>query len=95
LFAACKECHGNNKFYVPLAMDLAVTTGMRLQEIFNLTWGDIANPFSVEGINKRRIVIRKSKTDYKTGVHGRTIVMSIEARYSIISLVCPRRNVVA
>jgi integrase len=64
---ACTECRGLNQFYVPLAMYLAIETGMRLQEIFNLTWQD----FDFE---KRRIEIRKSKTDHVSEHEGRTIV---------------------
>src|SRR5262249_48904356 len=44
----------DNRYYVPLAIFLAIETGMRLQEIFNLTWDDV-------DIDKRRIEIRKSK----------------------------------
>jgi len=49
---ACKRCLGRNRYYAPLAIDLAVETGMRLQEIFDLKWGDIDVP-------KRRIEIRR------------------------------------
>jgi integrase len=69
---ACKTCRGLNRFYVPLAIYLAIETGMRLQEIFNLTWQDI-------NIDKRRIEIRKSKTDHASEYQGRTIVLSIMA----------------
>src|SRR4051812_10881778 len=31
----CQECRGLNRYYVPLAIYLAIETGMRLQEIFN------------------------------------------------------------
>ncbi|MEY9244957.1 tyrosine-type recombinase/integrase [Bradyrhizobium elkanii] len=70
---ACKKCHGLNRLYVPLAIYLAVETGMRMQEILNLTWGDL-------DFEKRRIRIRKSKTDHITGKDGRTIVMSVMAQ---------------
>jgi integrase len=69
---ACRKCHGDNKFFVPLAIYLAVETGMRLQEIFNLTWKDL-------DLENRLIEIRKSKTDYKSRRKGRTIVMSARA----------------
>ena len=69
---ACKDCRGLNRFYVPLAIYLAIETGMRLQEIFHLTWQDI-------NIDKRRIEIRKSKTDHASEYQGRTIVLSIMA----------------
>jgi len=70
---ACKECRGLNQYYVPLAIYLAVETGMRLQEIFNLTWPDV-------DITKRRIEIRKSKTDHLTTYEGRTIVLTLGAQ---------------
>jgi hypothetical protein len=41
-----RDCRGLNSYYVPLAIYLAVETGMRLQEIFNLTWQDVDIPFS-------------------------------------------------
>lgn len=41
LWEACRKCLGLNRHYVPLAIALAIHTGMRLQEIFNLTWQDI------------------------------------------------------
>jgi integrase len=69
---ACEKCLGLNRYYVPLAIYLAVETGMRLDEIFNLTWQDI-------DLENRRIEILKSKTDHATDDNGRTIVMSIMA----------------
>lgn len=73
LLSHCDECRGLNREYNSLAIFLAVETGMRLQEIFNLTWHDV-------DIKNRRITIRKSKTDYKSKYKGRTIVMSVSAR---------------
>jgi integrase len=70
---ACKGCRGLNQYYVPLAIYLAVETGMRQQEIFNLAWPDIE-------IRNRRIEIRKSKTDHLTPYEGRTIVLTIGAQ---------------
>ena len=67
---ACKDCRGLNKFYVPLAIYLAIDTGMRLQEIFNLTWFDIDS-------KRRRIEIKKSKTDHISDTAGRTIVLPV------------------
>jgi integrase len=69
---ACRECLGLNKLYVPLAINLALETGMRLQEIFNLEYTDI-------DINERTITIRKSKTDYLQDHPGRTIVLPFHA----------------
>jgi integrase len=76
---ACKDCIGLNKFYVRLAIYLAIETGMRLQEIFNLTWKDV-------NIDTRRIEIRKNKTDHLSEYAGRTIVMSIMSLYYLLSL---------
>ncbi|MGA8614234.1 MAG: site-specific integrase [Xanthobacteraceae bacterium] len=73
LEVACGDCRGLNKEYVLLAIYLAIETGMRLQEIFNLTWRDV-------DVKNRRIEITKSKTDHVTGHEGRTIVMNIPAR---------------
>jgi integrase len=71
---ACDECRGLNKYYVRLAFQLAIETGMRLQEIFNLTWGDI-------DVKKRRIEIRRSKTDHISEYQGRTIVLPLVAGF--------------
>ncbi len=70
---ACEDCRGLNRYYVALAVYLAVETGMRLQEIFNLTWLDIDTP-------ERRIEIRKSKTDHLSAYDGRTVVLTIGAQ---------------
>jgi integrase len=78
LIDACTKCHGLNSVYVPFAIFLAVHTGMRLQEIFNLTWEDI-------DLNNRRIEVRKSKTDWKSRRKGRTIVMPSRA-YVVLML---------
>lgn len=51
----CKGCLGSNRYYVPLAIYLAINTGMRREEIELLTWDDI-------DFENRRIEIRKSKT---------------------------------
>ncbi len=66
---ASKDCRGLNRYYVPLAIYLAIETGTRLQEIFNLTWRDM-DPKS------RRIEIHNSKTDHLSGSEGRTIVLT-------------------
>jgi integrase len=76
---ACQECRGLNRYYVPLAFHLAIETGMRLQEIFNLKHQDI-------DILNRRIIIRKSKTDHLTGIVGRTIVLTIGAHWYLTRL---------
>ena len=43
---ACDPCLGQNRLFVPLAILLAIETGMRLQEIFNLKWEDIDLPLN-------------------------------------------------
>lgn len=76
---ACEDCRELNRYYVPLAIYLAVETAMRLQEIFNLTWQDV-------DIKNRRIEIRQSKTDYLNEYPGRRIVLSIGAQAILITL---------
>lgn len=68
LLKHCEGCLGTNRYYVPLAIQFAFSTGMRRQEIFNLTWQDI-------DFGNRRITIRKSKTDFVTGNEGRVICL--------------------
>jgi integrase len=85
---ACKTCRGLNRHYIPLAIYLAIETGMRLQEIFNLLWSDI-------DVENRRIIIRKSKTDHVSKYKGRTIVLTLMAEVPLnlltISLLKKRR----
>jgi integrase len=73
LLEASNQCRGINKVYMRLAINLAVQTGMRQQEILLLNWDDV-------NIHTGRIIIRKSKTDYKSDVDGRTIVMPFFAK---------------
>jgi integrase len=80
LEASCRECKGLNLFYVPLAMYLAIETGMRPAEMFNLNWADI-------DIEKRRIEITKSKTDHMQEAAGRTIVMTEKALWIFIHII--------
>jgi integrase len=76
LIKACDGCLDREneplqwQTFAPLAIYMAVETGMRLQEIFNLEWGDI-------DVDRRRIHICKSKTDHLTDREGRTIVLPI------------------
>jgi integrase len=79
LIAACEHCHGLNTYYVPIAITLFVDTGMRLQELFNLTWDDI-------DFEKRRITIRESKTDYMRECQGRTIVLPFTTAWYLFPL---------
>lgn len=81
ILKACERCLIPNNYYVPLAIYLAIDTGMRRQEIFNLVWADIDN-------DNRRIKIRKSKTDKATGnSDGTTIVLPAKAKALLITLV--------
>jgi integrase len=73
LTESCKGCLVPNRFYVPLAIFLGVETGMRRQEIFNLIWEDI-------DFEKKRIKIRKSKTDRITGNRPVDIVLPFMAK---------------
>jgi integrase len=70
LLEACKGCVRLNKLYVPLAILIAVETGMRQGEIFNLRRGDI------DDNSKEEIHIRQSKTDYIQEDPGRTIPLT-------------------
>jgi integrase len=81
---SCQQCRGLNRHYIPLAMYLAIETGMRQQEIFNLTWPDI-------DWAKRRIEIRKSKTDHVSEYAGRTIVIPIIAMLYLVLLAIETR----
>lgn len=71
LYEHARQCRGPNAIYVQMAISLAVETGMRLQEIFNLRWDDVG----INTFERRRIVIKKSKNG-----HTRTIVMTVGAR---------------
>jgi integrase len=76
---ACQHCLSLNRYYLPLAIHLAIDTGMRRQEITNLRWDDI-------DFEKRRIVIRKSKTDRQTGNKNLTIVLPLVAEFLLSQL---------
>jgi integrase len=75
--ATFKTLHGRNKYYVPLAFYLAIETGMRLQEIINLQWGDI-------DLERRIIEITKSKTDDKQTYLGRKIVLPYNVMWHLL-----------
>jgi integrase len=79
LGTAWDDCRGLNQYYVPLAIYLTIETGMRLQEMFNLTWDDV-------DIGKHRIEIRKSKTDHVSEYEGRTIVLPFVAEFLLMRL---------
>jgi integrase len=95
LLKATDSCR-THKVYIWLAIALAVHTGMRLQEIFNLRYQDIGmvegQGSPAEKLANRRIIIRKSKTDYQTGLSGRTIVMSIPARVILGLIMFPQKD---
>lgn len=76
ILEACKSCVGKNKLYMRLAINMAVQTGMRQQEILYLRWNDI-------DYDARTIDIKKSKTDYKSDVEGRVIVLPIRCQMYI------------
>ncbi|MCK1653066.1 site-specific integrase [Bradyrhizobium sp. 149] len=79
LTGACEGCLGLNRYYVSLAIHLAVETGLRRQEVMNLAWEDI-------DAKKRRIKIRKSKTDSVTGSKGAEIVLPAQAEFLLLQL---------
>jgi integrase len=78
-----ESCHGLNKRYVALAIDIAIETAMREQEVLNLEWRDI-------DFDRRTITIRKSKMDYKQDVIGRRIVLPY---HTMIDLVCLKEDI--
>jgi integrase len=85
LYAACNECLGRNKEYVPLVIAIGAYTGMSLSEVFNLTWKDIDIP-------KRRIQIKGGRSKIRNQVGIKIIAMSedgedeIQPRTLVISL---------
>jgi integrase len=89
LLKACDDCLGLNKFYSKLAIELAISTAMRQDEIFNLRWKDI------DGI-ERTIKITKSKTDHinaKKGLPpGRTIVLPLRAKTILATVILRKRE---
>jgi integrase len=86
IMEACKKCHAPNNYYIPLAIHLAIDTGLRRAEIFNLTWKDIDDV-------SRRITIRKSKTDKATGnLNGTRIVLPALANNLLITLAALRQS---
>lgn len=58
LTKAAEHCRGLNKQYMPLVIQFSMCTGLRLQEIFNLTWEDCNR-------GTRLIRIKKHKTSKK------------------------------
>jgi integrase len=83
LEAACAGCLGDNRFFVLLAILLAIETAMRRQEIFNLRWGDVDT-------KTRRIKIQKSKTDHVADNPGREIVMTKRAIFLFVAAMPPQ-----
>jgi integrase len=80
ILEACKRCIDPNNYYLPLAIWLAIDTGMRRAEIFNLVWSDIDDA-------ERRITIRKSKTDRVMGrSNGTAIVLPAMAKHLLVTL---------
>lgn len=81
LIAHCEECRGTNRYYLPLAIELAVDTGMRRQEIFNLTWRDI-------NFRERTINIRKDKNSWRrpAGDEARKICLPPMSQFLLMQL---------
>jgi integrase len=80
LLESCKECLKLNKVYMPLAIFLAVETGMREGEILNLRWGDF-------DWNKEIITITRSKTDKHQKEPGRKIPLTYPVQIALGQLV--------
>lgn len=76
LVKACEDgCLGENKYYLPLGIYVATETGMRRQEFVDyLEWEDIS-------FERRRIKIRKSKTDRKTRKKNQEIVLPARSQF--------------
>jgi integrase len=80
LITACEGCLGLNKYYLPLGIYLATETGMRRQEFVDyLHWEDV-------DFERRRIVIRKSKTDRKTRTKNLQIVLPAQSQVLLMEL---------
>lgn len=75
---ACARLRGDNFVFIPLAINLAIQTGMRQQEILNLRWSDIDR-------KNKTIDIRKSKTDFKSEDDGRLIAMPLRSFMCLIA----------
>src|SRR5262249_13202541 len=82
LLQASTKCKSFYRYYVPLAIDIALETGMRREEIFDLTWENV-------NLDNRRILIRKTKM----GV-PRLIVMSyfVECRLGNLEVALKQEN---
>jgi integrase len=60
--------YGTNRLYIPLAMELMLQTGMRIDEIVDVKWKAIK-------FEDGQIHVIRSKKDYRTGYAGRMIVI--------------------
>lgn len=74
LLDACEGCHTHNRIYAPLAIFLALETGMRQGEILSLRWKDI-------NFDERTIKVTETKTARVTGRYTRTIVLPFWSMY--------------
>ncbi len=79
LLDACAGCLKLNKIYMPLAIFIAIETGMRQGEILNLRWEDI-------NWSKEVITITKSKTDKHQDEPGRKIPLTKAVELAISQL---------
>jgi integrase len=70
---------GLNKRYVVLAIDIAIETGMREEEIVRLLWSDV-------NFERRTIKVRRSKMDYKKSTKGKIIVLPFSTMVDLVSL---------
>jgi len=83
LWSNMDTCTGSVRYYLPLAIYIAIDTGMRRKEIINLRWSDI-------DFEKRRINIREHKTSKRLLDKGldpeRFIVMPVETMMYLVRL---------
>jgi integrase len=80
LIEACEGCLKENKYYIPLGIYLAIETGMRRQEFVDyLYWEDI-------DFERRRITIRKDKTNRKARTKNQQIVLPMASMMMLSEL---------
>jgi integrase len=69
---ACCQLTGFDGYYVPLIIFLAVETGLRVQELCGLKWGDVS-------LDKRRMEVAKPR--WPEEHEARTVVLSVRVRW--------------
>jgi integrase len=79
------DARSMNRRYGPLAISLSLDTSLRLQEIVGLKWSEVL-------FDKRRIYIRKTKTDWQRQKRGNRpgfwTVLPVDSMSELIRLAC-------